>query len=65
MNHQKLHVITYSVSFVTNGSWQEFCKHVEDVEKEYWRRDTVVPDGIGNITKHSSADDCNDVDTAS
>jgi hypothetical protein len=64
MNHQKYQVITDSVSLVTKGSWQEFCKHVEYVEKEYWRKDTVVPDGIGNIIKHSSADDCSDVDSA-
>jgi len=64
MNHQKLQVVTDSVSLLTNDSWQEFYKHVENIEKEYWRRDTVVPDGIGNIIKHSSGDDCSDVDTA-
>lgn len=64
MNFQKLQVITDSVSLVTNGSWHEFCKHVEKVEKEYWRRDTVVPGGIGNIIKHSRADDYSDVDSA-
>jgi len=49
MNHQTLQVVTDSVSLLTNDSRQEFCKHVENVEKEYWRRDMVVPGGVGDI----------------
>jgi len=30
---------------------------LKKVEKEYWRRDVVVPGGIVNIIKHSSADE--------
>ena len=64
LNLQKLQVITDCMSLVTNCSWQELCKHVENVEKEYWRRDAVVPDGIDNIIKHCNADDYSEADTA-
>jgi len=38
--------------------------YVENVKKEYWRGDTVFPDGIGSIIKQSSADDYSDIDSA-
>jgi hypothetical protein len=44
---QKLLQVTKdAVALVTKEDWEEFCRHTETVESQYWERDGILPDVI-------------------
>lgn len=50
--HKLLHVTEDSVPLVTQDDWKAYYKHVDNIQKEYWERDRVVPAVAHNIITH-------------
>jgi hypothetical protein len=50
-------------SRLTKEYWQGFCKHVENIKREHWERDRVLPGHIDSIIKYLNPDSDSNDDT--
>jgi hypothetical protein len=48
---------------VTKDEWQGYCKCVENIQKECWEGDTIVPNNIDCIILHLNPDSDGDNDS--
>ncbi|XP_076298376.1 uncharacterized protein LOC143217712 [Lasioglossum baleicum] len=50
-------ILIDAINSVTMEKWNNFCKHVEKIEKEYWEKDGLVEEILDTIEVESS--ECN------